>query len=140
MATVYLALGSNLGDRWVTLATAVRRLRAEPGVQVVAVSRFYETAPVNCPPGSGDFLNAALALETDRSPEDLLRLVLRIERQFGRVRDESNSPRTPTASSTHPISWFRIRACTSGPSCSFRSRKSRPMLSTPRSASRCASC
>jgi len=94
MATVYLALGSNLGDRWETLATAVRRLRAEPGVRVVGVSRFYETAPVNCPPGSGDFLNAALALETDRSPEDLLRLVLRIERQFGRVRDESNSPRT----------------------------------------------
>jgi 3-oxoacyl-[acyl-carrier protein] reductase len=62
MATAYLALGSNLGDRWETLAAAVRRLRAEPGIRLVAVSRFYETAPVNCPPGAGEFLNAAAAI------------------------------------------------------------------------------
>jgi 2-amino-4-hydroxy-6-hydroxymethyldihydropteridine diphosphokinase len=94
MPTAYLALGSNLGDRWETLSSAVRRLRAEPGLQIVAVSEFYETTPVNCPPGSGDFLNAVVAVETDRSPEDLLHLLLRIERQFGRVRSEPNSPRT----------------------------------------------
>jgi 3-oxoacyl-[acyl-carrier protein] reductase len=94
MPKAYLALGSNLGDRWETLTAAVQRLRAEPEMRVIAVSRFYETAPVNCPPGSGDFLNAALAIETDRSPEDLLQLLLHIERQFGRVRDEPNSPRT----------------------------------------------
>ena len=94
MATAYIALGSNLGERWEKLAAAVRRLRAEPGLRVVAVSRFYETAPVNCPPGSGDFLNAAVAIETDRTPEDLLQLLLRIERHFDRVRTEPNSPRT----------------------------------------------
>src|SRR5437899_1175855 len=97
MATAYVALGSNLGDRWETLAAAVRRLRAEPGLRVLAVSRFYETAPVGCPPGSGDFLNAAAAVETARSPEDLLQLLLSIERQFGRVRpagDTVKGPRT----------------------------------------------
>ena len=94
MPLAYIALGSNLGDRWATLATAVRRLRAEPGVRVVASSAFYETAPVNCPPGSGEFLNAVVAIETDRAPHDLLQLLLRIERQFGRVRSEPNSPRT----------------------------------------------
>jgi 2-amino-4-hydroxy-6-hydroxymethyldihydropteridine diphosphokinase len=94
MATAYIALGSNLGDRWETLSAAVRRLRAEPGLRVIATSEFYETAPVNCPPGSGAFLNAVVAVETDRGPEDLLRLLLSIERQSGRVRGEPNSPRT----------------------------------------------
>jgi len=94
MTTAYIALGSNLGDRWETLSAAVRRLRAEPGLRLLAASSYYETAPAGCPPGSGDFLNAVAAVETDRLPEDLLRLLLRIERSFGRVRTEPNSPRT----------------------------------------------
>lgn len=94
MTTAYIALGSNLGDRWGTLSAAVRRLRAEPGLRVIGGSEKYETAPVNCPPDSGAFLNAVVAVETDRSPEDLLQLLLRIERSFGRVRTEPNSPRT----------------------------------------------
>jgi 2-amino-4-hydroxy-6-hydroxymethyldihydropteridine diphosphokinase len=94
MATVYVALGSNLGDRWATLTAAIRRLQAEPGLRVIDSSEIYETAPVNCPPGSGEFLNAVVAIETDRPPEDLLQLLLRIERQFGRIRAEPNSPRT----------------------------------------------
>lgn len=94
MPTAYIALGSNLGDRWETLSAAVRRLRAEPGLRVIATSNFYETAPINCPPGSGAFLNAVVAVETDRPPENLLQLLLRIERQFGRVRTEPNAPRT----------------------------------------------
>ena len=94
MPTAYIALGSNLGDRGATLAAAVRRLRAEPGLHVVASSEFYETAPVDCPPGSGEFLNAVAAVEADRSPHDLLQFLLRVERQFGRVRSEPNSPRT----------------------------------------------
>jgi 2-amino-4-hydroxy-6-hydroxymethyldihydropteridine diphosphokinase len=94
MTLAYIALGSNLGDRWENLSAAVRRLRAEPGLRVIATSEFYETAPLDCPPGSGDFLNAVFAVETDRSPEDLLVLLHRIEHQFGRVRGETNAPRT----------------------------------------------
>ena len=94
MTIAYIALGSHLGDRYSTLSAAVRRLRAEPGLCVVGTSAFYETAPVNCPPGSGAFLNAVVAVETDREPHDILHLLLRIERQFGRVRSEPNSPRT----------------------------------------------
>ncbi len=89
-----LALGSNVGDRWATLDAAVRRLRAEPGLRLVAASECYETAPVDCPPGSGAYLNAAAVVETDRDPEALLDLLHRIERQFGRVRGETNAPRT----------------------------------------------
>jgi 2-amino-4-hydroxy-6-hydroxymethyldihydropteridine diphosphokinase len=94
MPLAYVALGSNLGDRYATLSAAVRRLCAEPGLCVVATSEKYETAPVNCPPGSGEFLNAVVAVETERDPHDLLQLLLRIERQFGRVRSDPNSPRT----------------------------------------------
>jgi 2-amino-4-hydroxy-6-hydroxymethyldihydropteridine diphosphokinase len=94
MPVAYLALGSNLGDRGAILAAAIRRLRAEPGLRLIASSAFYETAPVNCPPGSGDFLNAVVAVETDRPPLALLQLLLSIERHFGRIRTVPNSPRT----------------------------------------------
>ena len=94
MSTAYVALGSNLGDRWANLSAAVRRLRAEPGLRVVAASEVYETAPRDCPPGSADYLNSVVAVETERPPEDLLKLLLRIEQQFGRVRTGPNSPRT----------------------------------------------
>jgi 2-amino-4-hydroxy-6-hydroxymethyldihydropteridine diphosphokinase len=76
------------------LSRAVDRLRAEPGLRVVGISAFYETVPVDCPVGAGAFLNSAMAIETDRSPEDLLALLLRIELASGRVRTERNSPRT----------------------------------------------
>src|SRR4051812_41617214 len=94
MPVACIGLGSNLGDRRATLRSAVRRLRAEPGLRGIADSELYETAPVDCPPGSGDYLNAAVAVETDRDPHDLLKLLQHIERQYGRVRAGVNSPRT----------------------------------------------
>lgn len=94
MSLAYLGLGSNLGDRRAALDAAVRRLRAEPGLRVAAVSAYYETAPVDCPPGAGDYLNAAAVVETDRDPHDLLKLLHRVEQQFGRVRTGVNAPRT----------------------------------------------
>jgi 2-amino-4-hydroxy-6-hydroxymethyldihydropteridine diphosphokinase len=94
MSTAYLALGSNLGDRWANLTAAVNRLRAEPGMRLLAASSFYETAPIDCPDSAGPFLNAAVAVETELSPPDLLRLLHRIEHQFGRIRAGVNSPRT----------------------------------------------
>jgi 3-oxoacyl-[acyl-carrier protein] reductase len=94
MPLAHVALGSNVGDRSSTLSAAVRRLRAEPGARVRAVSAFYETAPVGCPAGAGEFLNAALALETDLPPLELLKFLHAVERAFGRVRAERNAPRT----------------------------------------------
>ncbi|HEY3788119.1 MAG TPA: 2-amino-4-hydroxy-6-hydroxymethyldihydropteridine diphosphokinase [Urbifossiella sp.] len=94
MAIAYIGLGSNLGNRWATIHAAIRRLRAEPGLRLIASSELHETIPLDCPTGSGDYLNAAVAVETDRSPHDLLKLLHGIERQFGRVRTGINSPRT----------------------------------------------
>ena len=94
MATAYVALGSNLGDRWATLQAATRRLRAEPGIRVIACSECYETSPIDCPPGSGDYLNAVLAIETERTSADLLEFLHQIERRFGRIRTDVNTSRT----------------------------------------------
>ncbi len=95
MATVHLALGSNLGDRRANLDAAVRRLRAEPGIQLLNVSAYYDAPPVG--PEYQDqapFLNAAAALATDLAPLPLLRLLLTIEHDLGRDRQTRSAPRT----------------------------------------------
>jgi 2-amino-4-hydroxy-6-hydroxymethyldihydropteridine diphosphokinase len=94
MATAYIALGSNLGDRRDYLDRAVQLLRAQPGVTVSQVSTYYETEPVDGPAGQGKYLNAAAELQTDLDPEELLRLLLDVEAQLGRVRNKRNDPRT----------------------------------------------
>ncbi|MBM4046205.1 MAG: 2-amino-4-hydroxy-6-hydroxymethyldihydropteridine diphosphokinase [Planctomycetes bacterium] len=93
MAMAYIGLGSNLGNREGCLREAIQRLRQLPGTTVLRVSRFYETAPVGGPP-QGEFLNAALAIETTLAPEPLLAELQRIEAALGRVRDVKWGPRT----------------------------------------------
>jgi 2-amino-4-hydroxy-6-hydroxymethyldihydropteridine diphosphokinase len=89
----YLALGSNLGDRVAHLQQAVDGLAGTPGIEVVAVSRVYETTPVGGPP-QGDYLNAVAALETALSPRELLAVAQRLEAAAGRVRAERWGPRS----------------------------------------------
>jgi len=93
MATVYLGLGSNLGDRRASLDAAVESLRANPAVRVLAVSGFIETAPVGGPPGQGPYLNGAAAIETDLAPVALLAELRRIERALGRREGPRWGPR-----------------------------------------------
>ena len=84
MTTVYLGLGSNLGDRRRNLEAALDALRAHPQIAVTAVSSFLETDPVGGPPGQGRFLNAAAGIETDLAPGALLEELKRVERALGR--------------------------------------------------------
>jgi len=82
-----IALGSNLGDREGNLREAVQRMGALG--RVAAVSGFYDTEPV----GYLDqprFLNAAVLLETELLPVELLRRLLGIEQEMGR--DRANAP------------------------------------------------
>jgi 3-oxoacyl-[acyl-carrier protein] reductase len=90
----YIALGSNLGDRQANLNSALERLRQTPGVKLVAVSRFWETDPAGGPPDQPRYLNAVCAVETELSPQQLHRELLRIEAEHGRQRGEVNAPRT----------------------------------------------
>lgn len=94
MSRAFIALGSNLGDRQAHLDRAVLRVRAETGIRLVRVSSYYETAPVGGPAGQGAYLNAVAEVETILTPDTLLRRLLDIEEQLGRVRSERNAPRT----------------------------------------------
>ncbi|HMP02089.1 MAG TPA: 2-amino-4-hydroxy-6-hydroxymethyldihydropteridine diphosphokinase [Gemmatales bacterium] len=94
MAMALIALGSNLGDRQEHLLAALAGLRATPGLQVEAVSSFWETAPVGGPPGQGPYLNAAVRLGATLEPHALMARLLELERQAGRERREPWGPRT----------------------------------------------
>ena len=85
---VFIALGANLGDRADMLRSAVARLRAHPGITLVAASGAYDTAPVG-PPDQPRYLNAVVEVRTNLAPEALLDALLEIERALGRERTGS---------------------------------------------------
>jgi len=88
---VVIALGSNLGDRKVTLDSAVEALRQI--ITVTKVSRYIETDPVGGPE-QPDYLNAVLIGESDLEPTDLLLKMQAIELAAGRERLERWGART----------------------------------------------
>ena len=87
---VYVALGSNLGDRHAHLALARVRLDALPGTRVLAASPVEETAPIG-PAGQGPYLNQMLRVDTTLTPDSLLDACLAIEAEAGR--DRAATPR-----------------------------------------------
>jgi 2-amino-4-hydroxy-6-hydroxymethyldihydropteridine diphosphokinase len=89
----YLGIGSNLGDRAARLQAAVDGLAVADGVTVAAVSPVYETDPVGGPE-QPEYLNAVVAVDTDRTPHELLELAQRLEDEAERVRSERWGPRT----------------------------------------------
>lgn len=90
---VFVALGSNLGDRAAQLASALDALAATSGVRALRCSRVLETAPVGGPP-QPDYLNAVAELETALTPRQLFVALQQIEQRGGRLRGEINGPRT----------------------------------------------
>lgn len=94
MATVYLGVGSNVGDREAHIQKAVALLREHEHIQVSAVSRLIETEPVGPSIPQGKFLNGAIRIQTDLMPNDLLSALKNVERRCGRLKTESNMPRT----------------------------------------------
>jgi 2-amino-4-hydroxy-6-hydroxymethyldihydropteridine diphosphokinase len=90
--TVYLSLGSNLGDRAAHIERALTRL-AEENVHIIKRSSFYETEPVEFL-AQGWFLNIAVEAETELMPRQLLRVIRNIERELGRKRIVRSGPRT----------------------------------------------
>ena len=95
-----VALGSNQGDPAATVVAAMTRLRREFGSRSWRESGLWRTAPVNCPPGSPDFVNAVVAFEYGFETADataaltLLEALLALEREWGRPdRRAQNAPR-----------------------------------------------
>lgn len=82
---VYVAIGSNLGNPGDQVRAAMARLQSLSDAPL-RKSSLYKTAPVDCPPGSPEFINAVVGLApaADETPESLLLKLQRIERDFGR--------------------------------------------------------
>lgn len=92
LRTVYLSLGSNLGDRADYLRQAISLLHG-PSFQVRRISSVYETEPVYRT-DQPEFYNLALEGETELEAAELLALTAGIEQELGRVREAPNAPRT----------------------------------------------
>jgi 2-amino-4-hydroxy-6-hydroxymethyldihydropteridine diphosphokinase len=90
---VFVALGSNLGDRQGHLAAAHDALGRLPGTRLVAASRVEETAPLGGMEQPA-YLNQMVLLETSLDPHRLLAALQSIEQDHGRVRTERWGPRT----------------------------------------------
>lgn len=89
--TVYLGLGSNLGDRAVHLEQAMEALAAA-GVEIVRRSSLYTTEPLGFGPQNW-FLNCVVEAATELMPRQLLRATQRVEREMGRRRQVRYGPR-----------------------------------------------
>lgn len=91
--TVYLGLGSNLGDKKVYLDNAIEALSATDHVDVEKVSDYFVTTAISSI-NQPDFLNAVCTIRTILTPYELLALTQEIEIKFGRQRKGMYDPRT----------------------------------------------
>lgn len=80
---VYLSLGSNMGDRWANLRSALRELDTRVG-HIELLSSVYETTPWGFH-SDNNFLNLCVGLRTDLTPNGLLNETQQIERELGRT-------------------------------------------------------
>ncbi len=89
-----IGLGANLGDARRRVLQAFDEIEEAPSIRVLGRSRLYRTTPVGGPP-QDDYVNAAVAIQTTLTPNELLASLQEIELRHGRrrsgVRDE---PRT----------------------------------------------
>lgn len=92
MKIIYLALGSNLGDREKNIQRALELLE-ENQIHILRCSSVLETEPVGGPP-QGKFLNAVVEAKTALSPFEVLKSIKSIENSLGRIRTGLNTPRT----------------------------------------------
>lgn len=88
MATLYLSLGTNLGDRQKNLSLALELIGREVGT-VVSASDILETEPWGFD-SSNRFLNMAIKVETTLQPLEVLHVTQEIERKLGRTQKSVN--------------------------------------------------
>ncbi len=91
----FIALGSNLGNSPQLITKAIARLQELSDAPVIK-SSFWQTTPVDCPPGSPLFVNAVVAIvpRRDETPETLLTKLQALEKEFGRQQKKvMNEPR-----------------------------------------------
>ncbi|RJR50574.1 MAG: 2-amino-4-hydroxy-6-hydroxymethyldihydropteridine diphosphokinase [Desulfobacteraceae bacterium] len=92
MATAYIGIGSNIGDRLKNCARAAEEIAAIPGIRAGNCSEWFLTRPVGVE-GQEWYMNGALEVKTDVPPRRLLDQLLEVEKGMGRVRTERRGPR-----------------------------------------------
>lgn len=92
MQTAYLLIGGNMGDRFGNLKQAIQLIEVNCG-DIISVSSVYETAAwgVTDQPA---FLNQVVVLNTHLAPANLMKVLLNIENEMGRIRTQKMGPRT----------------------------------------------
>ena len=93
MSEVYLALGSNMGEKARHIIKALIEIDGLPRTKVKRVSHIITSVPEGGPPNQEDFMNGACLIETELSPPELLRHLLQIEKKEGRIRGPKWGPR-----------------------------------------------
>ena len=93
MATCYIGIGSNIGDRQKFIDSSIAQLKNVRGVSVTRLSSIYETLPVSDVP-QGKYLNGVIEIETGLKPMSLLKELNSIEEKLGRKRTVKNAART----------------------------------------------
>ncbi len=88
----FIGLGSNLGDRRARIEAGIEAIVALAGVELVARSSLYESAPLAAE--GGDYLNAVVEVRTALAPGALLGALQAIEERSGRTRPRAGAPRT----------------------------------------------
>jgi 2-amino-4-hydroxy-6-hydroxymethyldihydropteridine diphosphokinase len=91
--TAYIALGANLGDRARNIRRALAQLMETPEVSVTNIASMLENPAVGGPPDSPPFINSAAEVKTTLGSHALLRRLLEIEKNLGRIRREKWEPR-----------------------------------------------
>jgi 2-amino-4-hydroxy-6-hydroxymethyldihydropteridine diphosphokinase len=91
MHTAYLLTGGNMGDRFVNLQRSIELIEAHCG-DIIAISSVYETAAWGVT-DQPSFLNQVIVLNTEHSPASLMKALLQIETEMGRIRQEKMGPR-----------------------------------------------
>jgi 2-amino-4-hydroxy-6-hydroxymethyldihydropteridine diphosphokinase len=93
MPTVYIAFGSNLGNRKQNIQDAITLLKSHQRITVQKISSIIETKPEGGP-AQRKFLNGVLKIETNLSVRELLEVLQNIEIDLGRKKTIKNGPRT----------------------------------------------
>ena len=91
MTTIFLGMGSNLGDRANNIQQAAQLL-CQKNIIIEKMAPIIETEPVGGPP-QAKYLNTVLKAQTHLTPYELLRVIKGIEQQLGRVPTGLNGPR-----------------------------------------------
>ncbi len=93
MVICYIGVGTNLGNRRKNIELAFKKINALKDTRIMKESGFFDFPPIGGPAGQRNYLNAAIKIQTNFSPLNLLRKLKEIEKELGRAKTARFGPR-----------------------------------------------